>query len=235
MLKNRKLVVTMFVVAIVLVTLIGVIPSIVSSFSGPGVKTEGLSDDHARPASTQLDGTWQIVHNRGRNATSVGFTFPEVLPGDRRVTSASTQEVHGQVEVTGQELVAADVEVDLTALQSDNERRDINVRNKIFDTDTYPSASFTLTEPARLDEVPDNGVAGKVELTGELSIKGTTNKVSALFDVLRDDDRVVVAGTLPINRLDYGVETPDFVAAKIAEDGEVNIRLTLEKAGEEAQ
>ena len=45
----------------------------------------------------------------------------------------------------------------------------------------------------------------------------------------RSGDRLVVAGDIPINRLDYGVETPELVAAKINEDGEVNVRVNLTK------
>ena len=40
---------------------------------------------------------------------------------------------------------------------------------------------------------------------------------------------MIVAGDIPINRLDYGVETPELVAAKIAEEGEVNVRINMTK------
>ena len=221
MLKNRKFVITAFVVAIVLIAVAGVAPAVISAFTGPGVKTEGLTDEYAKPAEVSLDGDWEVVRNRGDNATSVGFTFPELLPGDRRVTSGSTQQITGGVRVEDRKLVDGTVTVDMNTIESDNERRDIN------ETDKFPTSEFRVTEPVDLSGVPDDGTAGEVELTGELTIHGVTRGVTAPFKVLRDRDRVVVSSTIPVNRLDYEVETPDFVAATIDEQGEINIRLTL--------
>ena len=70
---------------------------------------------------------------------------------------------------------------------------------------------------------------GSVELTGELTIHGKTNDITQEFDVARSGDHLIVAGDIPINRLDYGVETPELVAAKIAEEGEVNVRINMTK------
>ena len=86
-----------------------------------------------------------------------------------------------------------------------------------------------MTQPADVSAVPEDGSVGTVELTGELTIHGTTNEVTHEFDVARSGDRLIVAGDIPINRLDYGVETPELVAAKIAEEGEVNVRINMTK------
>ena len=66
-------------------------------------------------------------------------------------------------------------------------------------------------------------------LTGDLTIMGATNSVTQTFEVARSGDNLIIAGDIPINRLDYGVDTPEFVAAKIAEEGEINIRINLAK------
>ena len=66
-----------------------------------------------------------------------------------------------------------------------------------------------------------------MELTGEMTIHGETNTVTHEFDVARSGSSLIVAGDVPINRADYGVESPEFVAAKIDEQGEVNIRLNM--------
>ena len=49
------------------------------------------------------------------------------------------------------------------------------------------------------------------------------------FQVVRDGDSIILGGDIPINRLDFGVETPEMIAAKISEVGEVNVRVTLQK------
>ncbi len=57
--------------------------------------------------------------------------------------------------------------------------------------------------------MPDDGSVAKVKLTGDLTIKGKTKKVTQEFDVVRDGETIVMGGNIPVNRLDYGIETPE--------------------------
>ncbi len=224
-----KVVIAIFVILIVLLALVAVVPVLFALFMGPGIKTEGLDADGAKPATTDVNGEWHVARYRGKNTTSVGFTFYEILPSDRRATSGSTQAVEGWATIEAGTLKAGEVVVDMEQISTDNERRDINVRNKIFHTNEYPTATFSITEPADLSEVPGNGTPGKVTLTGEMEIRGETRPMVHEFDILRDGDRIIVAGDVLIDRHEYGVESPEFVAAKIDDTGELNIRLALEK------
>lgn len=225
----NKMVIAVFIVLIVILALVAVVPMIASMVMGLGVRTEGLSAEDAEPATTDLNGEWQVARIRDENTTSVGFTFFEILPGERKHTSGSTQNVEGFAEIEGGSLTAGEVVVDMASVSTDNERRDINVRNKILSTDEYPTATFTITEPADVSAVPDDGTVGTVTLTGDLEVRGVSKPVTHEFDVLRDGEHVIVAGDIPINRHEYGVESPDFVAASIDDEGELNIRLSLEK------
>ncbi|STC95861.1 YceI family protein [Corynebacterium renale] len=227
--RQRKLVTTIFVVAIILIATVSVLPTVISAMMGPGVKTEGLSSKNASPAETELDGEWSIVQGSGDNTTSVGYTFHEVLPGDKRITSGSTQHVEGSVTISGETLTAGEVIVDMQKVASDNERRDINVRMKVLETDTFPTAEFHVTRPVELSHIPADGTTGTAELTGELTIHGVTQEVTTDVEVLRDGTRLIVSGDVPITRSQFDVETPDFIAASIDDQGELNIRLAMEK------
>ena len=77
--------------------------------------------------------------------------------------------------------------------------------------------------------MPDDGTAANVEVPGRLTIRGVTNDVAVPLQVMRHGDHVLMSGTLEINRLDYNVRTPDFVAAKVDENGELNLRIVLRK------
>lgn len=225
-----KIIIAIFIILIVILALVAVVPMLFALAMGPGVKTEGLTAEGARPASTDIDGEWHVTHQRAdSNTTSVGFTFFEILPSDRRETSGSTQSVEGWATIEQGSVQAGEIVVDMTDVSTDNERRDINVRNKIFHTNEYPTATFTITEPADVSDVPGNGTPGKVTLTGEMEIRGETRPLSHEFDILRDGDRVIVSGDVDINRNEYGVESPEFVAAKIDDTGQLNIRLLLTK------
>lgn len=227
--RNQKLIVIGGAVVIVLLALLALVPLFISIVSHPGVKTEGIDADGARAATTEVDGQWVVSRKPGKNVTSAGFTFNELLPGDERTTSGSTQDIEGQMTIEGGSLTAGEVTVGMANIVTDKDVRDENVRRKILHTDEYPEATFTLAEPADVSQLPEDGTVGTVTLTGDLTIHGETNSITQEFNALRTGDTVIVHADVPIKRTDYGVETPEFVAAKIAEDGEVNIRLKLEK------
>lgn len=227
--KMRKTLIVAVSAFIVLAVVVAMIPLFRALMQGGGVKTEGIDASRVSAASTDVDGEWQVTNKPGSNFSSAGFTFDEVLPGERRSTSASTKDVSGFATVTEGTLTAGEIVVDMQHLSSDSDKRDESVRRRIFHTDEYPEATFTVTQPADIADMPDDGTVGSVELTGDLTIHGTTNQITQRFDVARSGDRIIVAGDIPINRLDYGVETPELVAAKINEEGEVNVRVNLTK------
>lgn len=227
--KKRTILIVAVSVFIVIAVIVAAIPLIAMFMNNSGVKTEGINEERLSAASTDIDGDWNVSNRPGPNSSSAGFSFPEVLPGERRTTSASTQGVSGYATIAEGTLTAGEIEVDMTTLTSDSDVRDSNVRRKIFHTDQYPNAMFKLTEPADVSGLPDNGTVGTVELTGDLTIHGETNTITQTFNVARSGDGLIVAADIPINRLDYGVETPEFVAATIAEDGEINVRVHMVK------
>lgn len=227
--KKRTILIVAVSVFIVIAVIVAAIPLIAMFMNNSGVKTEGINEERLSAASTDIDGDWNVSNRPGPNSSSAGFSFPEVLPGERRTTSASTQGVSGYATIAEGTLTAGEIEVDMTTLTSDSDVRDSNVRRKIFHTDQYPNAMFKLTEPADVSGLPDNGTVGTVELTGDLTIHGETNTITQTFNVARSGDELIVAADIPINRLDYGVETPEFVAATIAEDGEINVRVHMVK------
>lgn len=227
--RRRTWIIAVFIVAIVALAAVAVVPMAISTFSSSGVPTDGISAENAKPASTEADGHWQVTHKHGRNSTSVGYTFDELLPGDRRLTSGSTTSVEGSVDIEDQHITAGKIEVDLRDLSSDNERRDINAAMKILETDQYPTAIFEVTGPVDIHGLPADGTIGEVKVPGKLTIHGKTKKITATLEVLRDGESVIIGGDVPFKRSEFDVKAPDFVAAKIADDGELNLRIHLVK------
>lgn len=227
--RNQKLIVIGGVAVIVLLALLALVPLFMSLVTHPGVKTDGIDAEGAKPATADVNGAWVVSGKPDKNRTSVGFTFNELLPGDERTTSGSTQDVEGKMTIESGALTAGEVTVDMGNIVTDKDVRDENVRRKILHTEKYPEAKFVLAEPADVSQLPEDGTVGTVTLTGDLTIHGETNQITQEFNALRTGDTVIVHADVPIKRSDYKVETPEFVAAKIAEDGELNIRLRLEK------
>lgn len=227
--KRRKSIIVIFVVLIVILAMLSVIPLLYRLVTGPGVKTEPLNDSGAKAASTPLDGQWHVVKGKNPNITSVGFTFSEILPGDERVTSGSTGYVTGEAEISDSTLNSAMIEVDMNELSTDRDVRDVNMKDKLFETSKFPTATFALTEPVDVSQLPEDGTAGLIDVTGKLTIKDHTELVDAQFQALRDGEMLIVSGEVEINREDFGVHSPDLIAAKIAETGTVDIRLSFSK------
>lgn len=226
---NRKLVISVFVILILVSTALALGPLVFSLVMGRGVKTEPINLDRVKAASTELDGEWHVVKGSPYNFTSAGFTIDEILPADKRTTSGSTKEVTGQANISGSVVEEATITVDMTSLTTDKKVRDQNMKTKLFEVTKFPESTFTLTEPADLSSVPDDTSPATIPLTGDLTIHGETQEVTADFQVVRDGDSIILGGDIPINRLDFGVETPEMIAAKISEVGDINVRVTLQK------
>lgn len=77
--------------------------------------------------------------------------------------------------------------------------------------------------------MPGDGTTATVTIPGTLTIKDVSRDISAEFTAVRSGDLISMSATIPINRLDYHVETPEFVAAVIEETGELNVLLTFQK------
>ncbi|MDO4911473.1 MAG: YceI family protein [Corynebacterium sp.] len=217
------------IAAIVVLTLSGLGAVTYGYFHNHGVKTASLDDTQALPATTDMNGEWKVISGSGPNQTSVGYTFHELLPGQSLDTSGSTNNVTGDVIVENNQMVSAKVVVDMTTLQTDQQKRDINVRMKILHTDDFPEATFELTQPVDLSSIPEDGTSGTVTVTGNLTIMDTTKEVTSEFKVLRTGTRVIIGTTIPFDRTEFGVDTPEFVAAKIDTQGELNVLVTMEK------
>ena len=226
---NRKLVISVFVILILVSTALALGPLVFSLVMGRGVKTEPMNLDRVKAASTELDGQWNVVKGSPYNFTSAGFTIDEILPADKRTTSGSTKEVTGQATISDSVVEEATITVDMTTLTTDKKVRDQNMTTKLFEVEKYPESTFELTEPADLSSVPDDASPATIPLTGNLTIHGETQSVTTDFQVVRDGDTIILGGDIPINRLDFGIETPEMIAAKISEVGDVNVRVTLQK------
>ena len=226
--RKRTVLIVLVSIFIVFALVIAAIPFVLTSIAGnTGVRVPAIEESRVSEATTDVNGHWGVTNVPGPNASAVGFTFFEVLPGERKVTSGSTQGVTGSATVEGETLQSAEVIVDMNNLTTDSDVRDVSVRETILHTDEYPHSTFTVTQPADLSGVPGDGTVGTVELTGELTIMGQTNELTHTFDIARSGDSMIIGGDIPINRLDYGVETPELVAATIDEEGEVNVRVKL--------
>ncbi|MDH2454926.1 YceI family protein [Corynebacterium bovis] len=223
----RKGIITLTVVAIIVILLAGLGPVVYRYATDEGVRTANLGDGSGEPASVGVDGHWSVVEGIGANHSQAGYTFDEVLPGQRKSTSGRGTGVEGSFVVRDGRLTEGEVTVQVDSISSDIEKRDINVRNHILQSDRFPTARFTVRSPVDVSALPADGTAGSVTVPGTLTLHGRTHDVSPTMKVLRSGDHVIMESHIPVTRDDYGLQSPQFVASDISQEGTIDVLLVL--------
>lgn len=180
-------------------------------------------------AGEGISGEWTVAASEN---TFVGYRVDEVLAGINKTAVGRSPAVAGTVVVEGTTVTDATFTADLTQLQSDESRRDNRIRTLGLETDTFPEATFTLTEPIDLGAEPVVGEPFTAPATGDLTLHGVTRPVTIDLEARLDaDGTVVVIGSLPILFADYDIEKPDVAGFVTTEDnGVLELSLVLERA-----
>jgi len=141
----------------------------------------------------------------------------------------TTHSVQGSFKIkTGASpLVASmNITVDLSTLQSDAQRRDNYIKQNSLQTDTYPNATFVSVSTQGLPSSYTDGQTVHFQLTGNLTMHGTTNK--EVFDVQGKVVGNTITGTATstIYMTDFGIQPPNLANIAIAQN-KVVITLTF--------
>lgn len=208
-------------------------PEELSLDSGSEGSTEAAGD-----APDTFDGTWVV---RTGGDTTAGFRIEEEFAGAISHTAVGrSPEVDGSLTLDGPEVTAADVIVDLTALEFTDDPPTGNVGNRAgameddgLETAEFPEATFTLTEPVDLGGDPADGFTTTADAAGELTLHGVTAPVTVPLEARVEGDtiRVATVEPVPVALSDHDIEvrTPPFVAS-IADEGSFELLLVFEKA-----
>ena len=172
-------------------------------------------------------GDW-VISTAGE--TFVGYRVNEELVGVGAFTAVGrTSAVTGSLTFDGAAITGVEIEADVTQLRSNDTRRDRALGSQGLETNDYPTASFSLTQPIALDAVPAEGDAIAVDAVGELTLHGVTNEVTIPLEGQRAGGYVVVVGSLEIQFEDYGMRAPSaFVVVSIEDFGLMELQLVFE-------
>ncbi|MEY4995391.1 MAG: hypothetical protein RLZ67_116, partial [Actinomycetota bacterium] len=94
-----------------------------------------------------IDGNWKIVADSN---SVVGYRVKEILFGQQTEGVGRTKSVTGDLAIADNSVTTASFSVDMTTLMSDAAKRDAQFNGRIMDVATYPTATFTLTQPIAL-------------------------------------------------------------------------------------
>jgi polyisoprenoid-binding protein YceI len=183
-----------------------------------------------------IAGTWSIDPSVGSfsdfSSSFVGYRVRETLASVGATEAVGrTPGVTGSVTIDGTTISAAEINADLTGLQSDDNRRDGQLRRQALETGTFPTASFRLTSPVDLGSVPAEGTTVSVTATGDLTLHGVTKSVQVPLEARLRGGVVTIAGSLPITFADFSIVPPQSMMVLSVEDhGVMELQLQLTRA-----
>ena len=132
--------------------------------------------------------------------------------------------------VAGDEVTAVDIEVDLTTLQSDSGTRDGALGSRGLESDEFPTATFSLTEPLALPAGAEDGERVSAEASGDLTIHGVTQPVTLTVDAELSGGTAAVVGQAPVTLADFGIDAPTgFSVLSIQDQGTFEFQIFFSK------
>ena len=178
-------------------------------------------------------GTWTVA-----TGSQAGYRVTEQLAQLPAQSDAvgRTDKVSGTITLTSSgsttTLTAADLTVDTTSISSDKSQRDNRLRNEGLQTDTYPTATFKLTQPVAVPAAALTGTPSDVTLTGDLTLHGVTKAVQIPAKAQLVNGTVSVAGSLSFPLSDFGMTAPNIggFIVSIADHGTLEFVVNFSKA-----
>ena len=169
--------------------------------------------------ATGLAGSWTIA-----SGSVAGYRVREQLaflpaPSD---AVGRTSAITGTVVIAGTTdaltVTSAHLTVDVSTLSSDQQMRDQHIRQMGLQSDTYPKATFVLTDPITLPANAASGATLNVQATGALTIHGTSQTVTIPMTARISSNEIEIAGstTFPFER--FGMTPPSLAGFVTVQD-----------------
>jgi len=173
-----------------------------------------------------IDGDWSIAADSN---SVVGYRVKEILFGQETEGVGRTKSVSGDLVIADNSVTSASFSVDMTTLMSDAAKRDAQFNGRIMDVASYPTATFTLTQPISL---PSNATSGEVitaEATGELTLRGTTKTVIFPIEAQLSGATFTVVGSIKIVFDEWGIPDPGLPGISVDPDGLLEFSLQFSR------
>jgi polyisoprenoid-binding protein YceI len=185
----------------------------------------GSSDTTVAGEPAELAGTWNVA-----SGSTVGYRADEVLFGQDNTAAGRTNDVTGSITLTDTSVTEGEFTADLTTVESDDDRRDGQFQGNIMNTDEFPTATFTLTEPIEFGAAPADGEKVTASATGDLTLRGVTNSVTFDVEARKTGNVIEVTGSIPVVFSDYEIPSPSRPGITVKDNGEMEFLLTFNPA-----
>jgi polyisoprenoid-binding protein YceI len=188
-----------------------------------------ISSGATSAASGSTNGTWTV------NGTQsfVGYRVREKLgflpaPSD---AVGRTSAVTGAMTVAGTSVTAVKISADLSQLRSNEARRDEHLQTMGLETDSFPTATFSLTSPITFAKLPAKGEVIKESATGDFTLHGVTKRITIPIQARWDGSTIEVVSSFPVQFSDYSIQAPTIAGfVSVQDNGTVELKLVFTNA-----
>jgi polyisoprenoid-binding protein YceI len=172
--------------------------------------------------SASVDGAWKVA-----SGSTAGYRIKESLFGVSNTAVGRTTAVTGSISIAGTAVSTGSLSVDLTKVTSDRSQRDGQFQGRIMNTSSFPTATFTLTQPMQLTSVPADGVQITANATGNLNMHGVTRPVTFAVTARHTAGTIQVNGSIPITFADYNISNPSGGPATTGDSGSLEFLINF--------
>ncbi len=197
--------------------------------------TDPSSGSAADASSAGVDGSVRLVVDP--NASQASYHAHEQLAGHTLPSEAvgTTHGVNGTIVLGPDGSPITDqsqITVDLSALQSDESRRDNYIKSNTLETNQFPTATFVLRQVQGLaTPLPTSGSA-TLQLLGDLTVHGVTRAATWQVAAQFGDAGISGDATTTVNISDFGMTPPKAGPVLSIEDAvTLELALTANRAG----
>ena len=198
----------------------------------PGAPIVDNQGDSLASGAGLYEGDWRVDTSIGTfddaclasacSSSFVGFRINEELAGiGAKTVVGRTPAVTGTIRVAGTQITEAEFLADMTQLITDDRSRNAALKGSAggLETNDFPEASFLLTEPIELGELPAEGSAIDVLATGDLTVHGVTQPVTIPLTAESQAGLIIVFGNLEgLVLADFDIPKPSAVVVISVED-----------------
>jgi polyisoprenoid-binding protein YceI len=175
------------------------------------------------PAASPVDGRW----NLGAGSVA-GFRVRQTLLGKHADMAGRTHTITGTITIAHNRLTAATFHLDLTAITIDD--KPSSQFAQTLDTQRYPSATCSLTQPITLPADVNTGATVTATATAQLTLHGVTRLVTFTVTGGRNGAALQATGLIPITFSDWAIKPQNYgPIGSLADHGMAEFLLVLHR------
>ena len=175
------------------------------------------------PGAATLTGTWSAT-----SGSKAGYRVQEESLGQDETAVGRTPDVSGALALEGTVLRSARFSVPLATVVSDQSERNAKFNGSIMDVARYPTATFDLTSPVSIGQLPPPDKIVTTAARGDLTMHGVTHSLSLRISAKQAGTSIWVLANATVVFADWHLRNPSIGGfATTASQGTLQVLLHL--------